>query len=131
VTCSASDKAGNIATQSFNVTVRYNTVGITVSNGNKKAGSTVPVSFQLTGGSASVTNAVAKLTYATLTGNTPGLALPASAPGNSNTGNLFRYDAATHQYLYNWSTKGLSAGTYRLTVDLGDGVDHHVDVTLN
>ena len=40
----------------------------------------------------------------------------------------FRY--AGGQYIFNWSTKGLKPGMYRLYIDLGDGVDRHYDVTL-
>ena len=33
----------------------------------------------------------------------------------------FRYDATSGQYVFNWSTKGLTAGTYQLRIDLADG----------
>jgi len=33
----------------------------------------------------------------------------------------FRYDATNEIYNYNWSTKGLTAGTYKLGIDLADG----------
>ena len=38
-----------------------------------------------------------------------------------SSGNVFRYDAASGRYVYNLSTKGMTAGTYRLTIDLGGG----------
>jgi hypothetical protein len=45
------------------------------------------------------------------------------------TGDLFRYDG-TSQYIYNWGTKGLTAGTYQLRIDLGDGVSRTVNISL-
>ena len=52
--------------------------------------------------------------------------------------NLFRYDATGGQYIFKWDTKGLEsgAGTYKLTIDLGDGTHNdpqaknHVLVSL-
>jgi len=49
---------------------------------------------------------------------------------SASTGNLFRYDALTGQYIFNWGTKGLTTGTYQLKVDLGDGATHIVTVSL-
>jgi hypothetical protein len=38
---------------------------------------------------------------------------------SSRTG--FRYDATSGQHVYNWSTKGLPTGTYKLLIHLDDG----------
>jgi len=45
--------------------------------------------------------------------------------GNADPGNLFRYDAALGGYIFNLSTKGLGAGTYKFlwTAD-GDPMKH-------
>ena len=40
------------------------------------------------------------------------------------------FDAASGQYVFNWSTKGLASGRYRLYIDLGDGTPHTVDLGL-
>jgi hypothetical protein len=48
----------------------------------------------------------------------------------ATSGNTFRYDPVAGQYVFNWSTKGLSSGTYRLKIDLGDGGMRTVDVSL-
>jgi len=56
--------------------------------------------------------------------------LEAVSSAAATTGNLFRYDATAGQYIFNWNTKGLRAGTYRLFIDLGDGVERTVDVGL-
>jgi hypothetical protein len=34
------------------------------------------------------------------------------------------------QYLYNWSTKGLTAGEYRIYANLADGTKPYVDICL-
>jgi hypothetical protein len=54
----------------------------------------------------------------------------ADSTSAATTGNLFRYDASSGQYLFKWSTKGLSPGTYLLQIDLGDGVSRTVTVGL-
>jgi hypothetical protein len=42
----------------------------------------------------------------------------------------FRYDATNGQYVFNWSTKGLTAGTYQLRIDLADVASRTVRVSL-
>jgi hypothetical protein len=48
----------------------------------------------------------------------------------ATTGNLLRHDPAAGQYIFNWSTKDLSAGTHRLFINLGDGVTRTVNLGL-
>jgi len=36
-----------------------------------------------------------------------------------------------NQYHYNWSTKGLKAGEYRIYANLADGTKNYVDICLN
>jgi len=93
-----------------------------------KAGQTVPVKFQLTGASAGITNAVARLYLAKVSNNVVGSEEAAGSTSNATEGNLFRYSDG--QYIFNLSTKGLTAGTYQLRVDLGDGVQRTVLISL-
>ena len=135
VTCTASDQAGNTATATFLVWVQYAWSGVfqpinTDGSSVFKAGSTVPVKFALTGASASITNLQATLTYARISNGDPGPVNEAASTSAATSGNLFRYDASSGQYIFNWSTKGLTSGKYRLYIDLGDGVTHTVDVGL-
>ncbi len=95
-----------------------------------KAGSTVPVKFMLTGDSAGSTDLAATLSYAKVSDGVAGPVNESVSTSAATTGNLFRYDPAAHQYIFNWSTKGLTRGTYRLFINLGDGVEHTVDVGL-
>jgi len=112
VSCTATDAAGNQATKTFVVWVQYAWSGYLspLPKQSVNRGSTIPVKFALTGASTPITNLSAKL-YVTAPGSTTETLL-----------GTLRYDATTKQYVYNWSTKGLTAGTYRLSVDLGDGV---------
>ena len=135
VTCSATDSAANTTQKSFYVNVTYawsgplqpiNADGSSVF----KLGSTVPVKFALTGGSAIVTNVIARLYYAKVSNNIAGSDLESTSTASASAGNLFRYDAATGQYIFNWGTKGLTIGTYQLKLDLADGVTHIVVVSL-
>lgn len=135
VTCSAADAAGNTAEGSFNVAVTYSWSGVLRpinQDGTSvfKQGSTVPVKFKLTGASAGITDAVAKLYLAKISDGVAGPESEAVSSASATTGNAFRYDASEGQYIFNWGTKGLTAGTYRLRIDLGDAVTRTVNVAL-
>ncbi len=95
-----------------------------------KAGATVPVKFMLTGASAGITDLVATLSYTLISSGVVGAINETISTSAATTGNLFRYDSTAGQYIFNWSTKGLTRGTYQLFIDLGDGVEHTVDVGL-
>ncbi|HYP52904.1 MAG TPA: DNA/RNA non-specific endonuclease, partial [Pyrinomonadaceae bacterium] len=73
-----------------------------------KLGRTIPVKFQLTGASAGLTNAVARLYVARLSDNVAGAESEADSTSNATTGNLFRYDASANQYVFNLDTGGLT-----------------------
>ena len=45
--------------------------------------------------------------------------------GNSNPGNLFRYDAGLRGYIFNLSTKDLSAGQYEFSWLAGTDLTEH------
>ena len=92
------------------------------------AGQTVPVKFQLTGASAGVTNAVARLWVAKVTDNVVGTESKAGSTSAATEGHLFRYSDG--QYIFNLSTNGLATGTYQLRVDTGDGVPRLVNISL-
>jgi hypothetical protein len=139
VTCTAVDPAGNASTASLQVTVNplpaitwsgvlppINADGSSVF----KAGAVVSVQFQLTGASAGRTDLVARLSYSKVSNNVSGPINEADAPGQATSGNVFQYDSTTGQYYFNWSTKGLTAGTYELLIDLGDGNPHRVRLGL-
>lgn len=135
VSCTATDSVGNTTTRQFAVNVTFawsdvlqpiNLEGTSVF----KLGSTVPVKFRFTGHSAAVTDAIARLYNSKISNGVAGTELEAASTSAATTGNQFRYDATTGQYIFNWGTKGLTAGTYQLRIDLGDGVLRTVIVSL-
>jgi hypothetical protein len=120
VNCSATDAAGNEATGSFSVTVhRYSGVLSPIKSGSSvfKAGSTVPVKFQLTDANgAFVTDAIARIYLRHLDGGDPEGELIAVSTSAATAGNLFRYDSSANQYIFNLSTKGLDPGDWEITI---------------
>jgi HYR domain len=135
VSCEATDASGNTGTVTFHVTVAYAWSGIRQpinADGSSifKAGSTVPVKFALSGPSAAITDAAARLTFTKLTSGIEGTVVEAITNVTATSGNLFRYDPTDQQYIFNWSTKGLSSGTYVLKIDLGDGITHAIHLSL-
>jgi hypothetical protein len=93
-----------------------------------KLGSTVPVKFTLTGASAGAGDIGARLYIAKITNAILGTEEEAGSTSNADTGNTFRYNNG--QFTFNLGTKGLSVGTWRLRVDLGDGVLRTVLISL-
>jgi VCBS repeat-containing protein len=83
-------------------------------------GASVPVQFQLSVKGENVY-------WASATLNIDGHAATSNVPGQ---GNSFRYDPTTQEYIFNASTKGLSAGTHTFTVNLDDGTSHTLTVTV-
>jgi hypothetical protein len=95
-----------------------------------KLGSTVPVKFSLTdAGAASLSGAVASLSVAKISNNVEGSFVEAVSTSNATTGSLFR-ESGTGQYIFNLSTKGLSAGTWSLKVTLDDGTSYTTQISL-
>jgi hypothetical protein len=88
------------------------------------------VKFKLTGASAAISNLVAHLRTAKASSTVTGTSVEATQTCTANSGDTFRYDTTAKQYIFNLSTKGMSAGTWSLRADLGDGVDHTVKVSL-
>jgi DNA/RNA endonuclease G (NUC1) len=127
------DTFGDSADQPVSVGVGHNWSGLLQPvnpNGNSvfKLGSTVTVKFQLTGASAPITDAVVQLYVAKVTDEVVGTEEEADSNSNATEGNLFRY--ADGQYVFNLSTKGLTVGTYQLRIDMGDGVQRTVLISL-
>ena len=88
-----------------------------------KAGSTIPVKFKLGG---KVANAQATFKNALVSKSDTGDINEDSVNVTATGGTAFRYDAASDQYIFNLSTKGLAAGTYKLTIALDDGESYFV-----
>jgi hypothetical protein len=46
-------------------------------------------------------------------------------------GTALRYDTDANQYIFNWKTKGLSAGNYLICLSLHCGITYAIQITLN
>jgi hypothetical protein len=118
--------------QPINDTAHF--VGVTTSI--FKAGSTVPVKFQLTDANGLPVQAI---------GSAPswltpikGAALPSSATVDESTysasassGLTYRWDATSQQYIFNWNTAKNQSGSYwRIGVSLDDGSTYYVSIGL-
>ena len=95
-----------------------------------KLGSTVAVKFQLAAASAGIANAVATLTAMKITSSLTGTDIEAVSTSAATTGNTFRYDPTSGQYVFNLDTKPLSRGTWLLSIDLHDGVTRRATISL-
>ena len=143
VTVTATDAHGNRSQATFVVWVQYAWTGfgepINVAPNPTsifKLGRTVPVKFALTGTSAEITNATPRLSFRKIEGSVAGDINEGDSTSNASVGDLFRYEASSGQYIFNWDTKPLASspalgqGTYALFIDLGDGVERSVLVSL-
>ena len=98
-----------------------------------KLGSTIPVKFQLMDAQgAFITDALPLISLELISVDPiTGEVIPGDSSGAANTNNIFRYDPDSNQYIFNLSTKDLTApATYRITVDLGDGTTREVNIGL-
>ncbi|HXU03155.1 MAG TPA: PxKF domain-containing protein, partial [Polyangia bacterium] len=93
-------------------------------------GGTIPVKFKLTGASALITDLTAHLLVAKISGGVSGTELEAASTSAADSGNVFRYDPASRQYIFNLSAKSMPTGTWSLRADLGDAVTHQVNVSI-
>jgi hypothetical protein len=136
-TLTTTDKAGNTATQSTTFTVAYNFIGFLqpiLNDGSRvfKLGSTVPVKFQLTDATgAVVSTATGTVTVQQFSGSVPvNDPIDGVSSGGSNSGDFFRYDSTSSQYIFNLSTQPLPTGTWQVQAHLDDGSVHTVMIGL-
>jgi len=136
-TVNATDNAGNTASQTVTYEVAYGICPLYDQAAGVKSGAPIPIKVQL------CDVAGLNVSAASITVNATGVSLATTnAPrtledaGNANPGNNFRFDSTlggTGGYIYNLSTKGLSAGIYllsfRATNEPG-GVSHTVQFQI-
>jgi len=138
-TCSvtAEDNAGNITTYSVTYYVRYVFGGVLQpinSDGSSvfKLKGSIKVAFQLFDANGNfVTDAIATLTYKKLSNSISGSQSESVITESASEGNVFRYDTDKDQYFFILKTKGLSAGTWQLSVSLDDGTVYTVNISVN
>ncbi|MBI5409003.1 MAG: putative metal-binding motif-containing protein [Nitrospirae bacterium] len=98
-----------------------------------KIGRTIPVKIILTNCSGqSVSNATVRISVYKISNAILGTEEEVlfESPGSANSGNLFRYDAAEGQYIYNLSTSNFTAGTYKVYALPDDGNSYSVTFSL-
>ena len=129
----ATDNAGNgrLATVSYGALYGFNgflsPVDIAPTSNAAKAGSTIPLKWQLwdaTGyvNNLSIINLTARGGIACSTLNTSGTdAIESYATGQT----ILRYDSTANQYVFNWQTlKGWAGLCGKVTLTYGDGTSH-------
>lgn len=97
-----------------------------------KGGSTVPVKFQIKKSDGTPIQANTLPVFAFQRGNAMSASVDESTYSYSaTTGSTFRWDSTSQQYIYNWSTKGVTPGYwYKLSAKLDDGKTYSVAVGL-
>jgi hypothetical protein len=102
-----------------------------------KAGSVIPVKFQLKDANGSLIPAAHALTLTTvirtgLASTDVGSAPPVEeGAGNSaDSGNIFRYDAGGDQFVFNLATKDWQAGTYSIQISVNGVVTISQPITV-
>jgi len=142
-TATATDKAGNTSTQTgiYKVTYRFDgflqpindtahQTGLTTSV--FKAGSTIPVKFQLKNAAGTAVQSATPPVWLT-----PVLGAKMSLPVDetavtvsADSGSTFRYDTTAQQYIYNWKTPATGGNYYQIGVRLDDGQTYYVNIGL-
>jgi hypothetical protein len=137
------DRAGNSTTISGTYRVVYKFSGflqpindtahqVGASTSIFKAGSTVPVKFQLRNASGTLMQAATAPVWMTPVKGSA-MSVPVdetvySPAGDSGT--AFRYDATAQQYIYNWKTGSTGGNYWRIGVTLDDGQTYYTNIGL-
>jgi hypothetical protein len=135
ITFTATDNYVNQSTCEATVAVQYNFSGflppVSISK-PFKLGSTIPVKFRLTDIDGNyISSATATIRLHKYFGSEPeGDPIEVSSSGSANTGDLFRYDVADQLYIFNFSTSGLSKGSWLISVFLDDGTEKSIMIRL-
>ncbi len=141
-TATAVDKVGNTTTVTGSYRVIYRFDGFLQPINNTahqvgattsvfKAGSTVPVKFQLKKSSGTVVQAVSAPAWMTpVKGSSMSVPVDETVYTTSgDSGSDYRYDATAQQYIYNWKT-GTGGNYWRIGVTLDDGQTYYVNIGL-
>jgi len=132
VTCTATDRAGNIGVGTFTVTVGYSVCVLYDPNKLRNSGSTVPITLQLcTASGVNLSTPSVSLVAKGVVSVPAGGDLALENSGRANPDNRFRFDPAFGAgggYIFNLKTRGLAAGRYRLMFTAGaDPTEHSAE----
>jgi hypothetical protein len=96
-----------------------------------KLGQTIPAKFVIKNAAGQVVQQAGSPTF-TRSGQLgscgPDVSLEAVTSLSADSGSAYKWDGS--QYHYNWNTKGLTAGVYRIYANLSDGTARSVDICL-
>jgi hypothetical protein len=147
-TATASDKAGNTTTvtgsykvkyrfdgflQPINDTAHQQICGTNCTYSIFKAGSTVPVKFQLKDAAGNIVQTTTAPVWANpQKGNLTTMSVDESAfTDPADTASTYRWDPTGQQYIFNWGTLKSGAGNFwQIGVKLDDGASYVVDIGL-
>ena len=94
-------------------------------------GRTLPVKFKLQDADGMfISNVVANLFLTKIADSIISAEDAALSTSKADTGNQFRYDAASNQYIFNLATNSLSLGTWQLKILLDDGKNYSVNISI-
>lgn len=131
VSCTATDAAGNTsAAKTFEVAVRYQVSGFlppiawsasSIVYNSVKAGSTVPLKFEVFAGTTEMTDTAIVGPIALRKVDCQSGATAVDLTATTTGGTYLRYDADARQFVYNWETPRKPGSCLRLTLPLQDG----------
>ncbi|MCA1625403.1 MAG: DNA/RNA non-specific endonuclease [Acidobacteria bacterium] len=123
----ATDNAGNTKTQTVTYTIGFGVVVLFDQTKQYNSGSTIPIKLQIV--DAAGTNQSAANIAVTAVRIMPGN-LPVQSAGNSQPGNLFKYEDGVYQFNLQTS-RDMAAGTYQLVFRIaGDPIEHSVQFVI-
>ena len=116
----AADNAGNASSAAAGYVVSFGVCPLYDNTKAVNAGATIPIKLQLCdAGGANVSATGIAVTATGLTRVSDDTSGPVADAGNANPDSGFRSDATLPGYIYNFYTKGLAAGTYRVKFKAG------------
>ena len=133
VNCTATDAAGNTASGSFTVSVKFQLLGfyqpvdMNILN-NTKGGSTVPLKFEVFAGTSELTSTSVVQTFTPRISCTVGTGDDIEQYATGNT--TLRYDATSGRFIFNWQTPKAAGSCYRVTLTTQDGTSIYADFRL-
>jgi hypothetical protein len=134
-TVTASDRAGNVTTRSVGYTVVYGACLLYDPARAARAGSTIPIRFQLCNGAGqNVSNAATTVTAIQVLKISDSSTSEVADAGDANPDSNFRFDASlggSGGYIFNLKTSGLSPGKYVVVYQVqGDQTVHASDLVF-
>jgi hypothetical protein len=127
VECVAVDAAGNRASGRFRVTVTFRFVGFAAPVDGAgavnviKAGSTVPIKWQIPSQSGGYVGDLAVVSRAASGVTRCGAGVQDDLTQSATGGTSLRYDTTANQYIYNWQSPKAAGTCYQVSITLVDG----------